>query len=244
MAAITALTVQNTKEVKGVHLPPPEFVAAQIDAIFDDIDVAAVKIGMLGSQPIVEAVAERLAFHTPPAIVLDPVLTATSGDALATAGIERAIIQRLFPLATLATPNLDEAARLSGIATPANTAEMRAAARRLLALGAKAVLITGGDAGGATSDDLFFDGAADRLLSAPRVETRNTHGTGCALSSAIAAYLGRGFALGDAIAAAKAYLTGALAAADELDVGGGRGPPHHFFELWAHLPRDGKARDD
>ncbi len=243
MAAITALTAQNTKGVKGLHLPPPEFVAAQIDAIFDDIEVAAVKIGMLGSQPIVEAVAERLAFHAPPAIVLDPVLTATSGDALATAGVERAI-RRLFPLATLVTPNLDEAARLSGIARPANTAEMRAAARRLFALGAKAVLITGGDAGGATSDDLFFDGAADRLLSAPRVETPNTHGTGCALSSAIAAYLGRGFALGDAIAAAKAYVTGALAAADELDVGGGRGPPHHFFELWARPPRDGKARDD
>ncbi|MGH6797491.1 MAG: bifunctional hydroxymethylpyrimidine kinase/phosphomethylpyrimidine kinase, partial [Roseiarcus sp.] len=205
------------------------------------IDVAAVKIGMLGSRPIVEAVAERLAFHAPPAIVLDPVLTATSGDALATAGVERAIIERLFPLATLVTPNLDEAARLSGIASLAG---MRAAALRLFALGAKAVLITGGDAGGATSDDLFFDGAADRLLSAPRVETRNTHGTGCALSSAIAAYLGRGFALGDAIAAAKAYLTGALAAADELDVGGGRGPPHHFFELWARPPRDGKARDD
>jgi hydroxymethylpyrimidine/phosphomethylpyrimidine kinase len=238
MAAITALTAQNTKGVRQVHLPPPEFVAAQIDAIFDDIDVAAVKIGMLGSESIVEAVGERLAFHSPPAIVLDPVLAATSGDALAAPGVERAIIELLFPLATLVTPNLDEAGRLSGKARPADPAESRAAALRHLALGAKAVLITGGDVCGATSDDLFFDGAAERLFSAPRIETRNTHGTGCTLSSAIAAYLGRGLALCDAVAAAKAYLAGALAAADELDVGRGRGPPHHFFELWARLPRD------
>lgn len=232
MAVITALTAQNTRGVRGLHLPPPEFVGAQIDAIFDDIEVAAIKIGMLGSAAIAEAVAARLAARQPRAIVLDPVLVATSGDPLAASGVEQAIIDRLFPLATLVTPNLDEAARLSGLPRPADAAEMRAAAERLHRLGARALLIKGGDGGGHSSDDLYFDGASERIFSAPRVETRNTHGTGCALSSAIAAYLGRGFTLPDAIGAAKIYLTGALKAADELSVGGGHGPLNHFFELW------------
>jgi hydroxymethylpyrimidine/phosphomethylpyrimidine kinase len=232
MAAITALTAQNTDGVRGVHLPPPEFVAEQIDAIFADIDVAAVKIGMLGSAAVVEAVAARLAFHRAAAIVLDPVLVATSGDRLAEPGVEQAMISRLFPLATLVTPNLDEAARLAGMAKPAGAKQMRAAAERMLELGARSVLIKGGDAQGPTADDLYFDGAAERLFSAPRIKTRNSHGTGCTLSSAIAAWLGRGLSLPDAIAAAKAYLTGALLHANELDVGAGRGPVNHFFELW------------
>ncbi|VTZ49294.1 Hydroxymethylpyrimidine/phosphomethylpyrimidine kinase [Methylocella tundrae] len=232
MAAITALTAQNTRGVRGLHLPPPEFVGAQIDAIFEDIEVAAVKIGMLGSAAIVETVAARLAAHGPRAVVLDPVLAATSGDPLAASGVEQAMIERLFPLAALVTPNLDEAARLSGLPRARDAAEMRAAAERLHRLGARAVLITGGDSGGHSSDDLYFDGASERIFSAPRVATRNTHGTGCTLSSAIAAYLGLGFALPEAIGAAKAYLTRALEAADELSVGGRHGPLNHFFELW------------
>jgi hydroxymethylpyrimidine/phosphomethylpyrimidine kinase len=232
MAAITALTAQNTKGVRGAHVPPPAFIAAQIDAIFADIDVAAVKIGMLGSAAVVEAVAERLALHKPGAIVLDPVLVATSGDALAESGVEQAIIARLFPLATLVTPNLDEAGRLAGLAKPADATQIRAAAERLHRLGAGAVLIKGGDADGPTADDLYFNGATERIYSVARATTRNTHGTGCTLSSAIAAYLGRGFTLVDAIAAAKAYVTGALEAADQLDVGSGRGPVNHFSELW------------
>ncbi len=238
MAAVTALTAQNTKGVRGVHLAPPAFVAAQIDAIFEDIEVAAVKIGMLGSAEIVKVVAARLAFHKPPAIVLDPVLAATSGDALAQSGVEHAIVERLFALATLVTPNLDEAARLAGLTRPAAAKDVHAAAERLRRLGAKAVLITGGDGAGETADDLFFDGAAAHIFSAPRVATGNTHGTGCTLSSAIAAWLGRGYALQEAIAVAKAYVTGALQAADELNVGGGCGPTHHFFELW---PRETKG---
>ncbi|PNG25483.1 bifunctional hydroxymethylpyrimidine kinase/phosphomethylpyrimidine kinase [Methylocella silvestris] len=234
MAAITALTAQNTRGVRAVHVPPADFVAAQIDAIFDDIAVAAVKIGMLGSAAVVEAVADRLAFYKPPAIVLDPVLVATSGDALASEGVEQAIVARLFPLASLVTPNLSEARRLSDAPRPLGPAQMREAADRLVRLGAKAVLIKGGDAGGETSEDFFLDGATEEILSAPRVKTRNTHGTGCTLSSAIAAFLGRGLPLLDAVAAAKAYLTGALGAAGALNVGTGEGhgPTHHFFALW------------
>ena len=149
--------------------------------------------------------------------MLDPVLTATSGDALAQSGVERAIVERLFPLATLITPNFEEAARLGGLTRPAVAKDVHAAAERLHRLWAKALLITGGDAAGETADDFYFDGAELRVFSAPRVATRNTHGTGCTLSSAIAAFLGRGYALPDAIAAAKTYVTGALQGADELE---------------------------
>ena len=235
LAAITALTAQNTRGVRGVFMPPASFVGDEIDAIFEDIEVAAVKIGMLGSVEVVEVVAARLAVHRPPAIVLDPVLVATSGDALAQSGVEQAIVERLFPLASLITPNFEEAARLAG-ERPRPVNNIRAA-ERLHRLGAKAVLITGGDAGCETADDFYFDGSESRVFSAPRVATRNTHGTGCALSSAIATYLGRGFALQDAIAAAKAYVTSALQGADELNVGNGRGPVNHFFELWPRGPK-------
>ncbi len=238
LAAITALTVQNTTGVRNVLLPPPEFVGAEIDAILEDIKVAAVKIGMLGSTENVEAVAASLATHRAPAIILDSVLSSTNGDPLAHPGVEQAIVELLFPLATLITPNLDEAARLAGLAELEDAKDIRAIARRLHELGAKAVLITGGDATGEAADDFYFDGASERVFSAPRVATRNAHGTGCTLSSAIAAYLGRGYALADAIAAAKDYVTGALQAADKLNVGSGHGPLNHFFELWARGTKD------
>lgn len=231
MAVITALTAQNTRGVFALHSPSPNFIAAQIDAIFADIDVAAVKIGMLASAAIVEVVADRLAVHKPQFIVLDPVLVATSGDALAASDVGPAMIRHLFPLATLVTPNLAEAAALSGH-TIIGDETIRAAARQLQSLGAKAVLIKGGHAEGVSSDDVLFDGAARQLFSAPRVATKNTHGTGCTLSSAIAAYLGHGLPLADAVGAAKSYLTGALKAADELNVGHGHGPVHHFYDLW------------
>lgn len=232
MAAVTALTAQNTRGVLDVHLPPAAFIAAQIDAIFADIEVAAVKIGMLGSAATVEAIADRLAVHRPPFVVLDPVLAASSGDALAGARVAEAIVARLFPLATLVTPNLAEAAVLAGGAVGPNRAEMRAAAGRLRERGARAVLVKGGDAGGATSDDLLLEGNACRVFSAPRIATRNTHGTGCTLSSAIAAHLAHGAELPDAVAAAKDYVSAALAAADRLDVGHGHGPLHHFHAFW------------
>jgi hydroxymethylpyrimidine kinase/phosphomethylpyrimidine kinase len=232
MAVVTALTAQNTRGARALHLPPAEFVGAEIDAIFEDIDVAAVKIGMLGSSAIVEAVARRLAVHKPRFIVLDPVLAATSGDALAIDDVGAAIVRHLFPLADLVTPNLAEASQLAGRAIQGDEAGLRAGAELLLARGAKAALVTGGHGEGATSDDLFFDGVAHKLFSAPRIATRNTHGTGCTLSSAIAANLAHGLALADAIGAAKTYLTDALAAADELNVGHGHGPAHHFHALW------------
>ena len=232
MAVITALTAQNTQGVKSLHVPPADFAAAQIDAIFEDIEVAAVKIGMLACGAIAEEVADRLAFYKPRFIVLDPVLAATSGDALATSDTATAIVRHLFPLATLITPNISEAARLSGHVLAPDLEGMRRAAMLLQARGAKAVLIKGGHAGGAAAEDLLFDGASYHLFSAPRVAARNTHGTGCTLSSAIAASLAQGKPLGEAIGVAKTYLSGALAAADQLSAGHGPGPVHHFHELW------------
>jgi hydroxymethylpyrimidine/phosphomethylpyrimidine kinase len=232
MAVIAALTAQNTQGVRAVHVPLASFAAAQIDAVFDDIDVAAVKIGMLASAAVVKAVADRLVFHKPRFIVLDPVLVATGGEALSAADARDAIVQHLFPLATLVTPNFSEAARLSNHAVSADREGMRRAAALLHARGANAVLVKGGHLEGRTSDDLLFDGASYRLFSVPRVATRNTHGTGCTLSSAIAAYLAQGHELGEAIGAAKTYLTGALTTADELSAGHGPGPVNHFHEFW------------
>jgi hydroxymethylpyrimidine kinase/phosphomethylpyrimidine kinase len=242
MSVITALTAQNTRGVAAVHVVPPEFVARQIDVIFTDIEVAAVKIGMLATVETIEVVAERLAALRPPFIVLDPVLAATSGASLASAGVAEAIVRHLFPLATLVTPNLPEAAALSGNEVAPGLDCMRAAAEALQARGARAVLIKGGHGEGPTSDDLLLDGSASRVFSALRVATRNTHGTGCTLASAIAAFLAHGDGLADAIAAAKAYVSGALEAANALDVGHGPGPLHHFHALWAS-DRDGRCGD-
>jgi len=233
MSVITALTAQNTRGVAAIHVVPPEFVARQIDVIFADIAVAAVKIGMLATVETVIVVAERLAAHRPPFVVLDPVLAATSGDSLASAGVAEALVRHLFPLATLVTPNLAEAAALGGKDVAPGLEGMRVAAQALQARGARAVLVKGGHGEGATSDDLLLEGATWRVFSAPRVETRNTHGTGCTLASAIAAFLARGCDLAAAIASAKAYVSGALEAASALEVGHGCGPLNHFHALWA-----------
>jgi hydroxymethylpyrimidine/phosphomethylpyrimidine kinase len=233
MSVITALTAQNTQGVAAIHVVPPDFVARQIDVLFEDIDIAAVKIGMLATAETVEVVAERLAARRAPFVVLDPVLAASSGDALATAGAAEAIVRYLLPLATLVTPNLAEAAMLSGKEVASAPNGMREAAAALHALGARAVLVKGGHGDGPTSDDLLLDDGSCHLFSAPRLSTHNTHGTGCTLSSAISAYVARGYDLVAAIAAAKAYVSGALEAASELQVGRGPGPLHHFHELWA-----------
>lgn len=232
MSVITAVTAQNTRGVSGVHVIPADFVADEIDAIFEDIEVAAVKIGMLATPETVEVVAERLEAFRPPFIVVDPVLVATTGASLAATGVTEALVRHLFPLATLVTPNLPEAAALAGTETEHGPEGMRKAAERLLAKGASAVLVKGGHAEGPTSDDLLLEGSSCRVFSAPRIATRNTHGTGCTLASAIAAFLARGFDLGDAIGAAKSYLSGALAASSTLQVGHGPGPLHHFHALW------------
>ncbi len=232
MAAITALTAQNTRGVTAIHVPPPEFLGAQLDAIFADIRVDAVKIGMLASGAIVATVADRLRAQGQEKIVLDPVLVATSGDSLGAPDVVDAIRRDLLPLATIVTPNLPEAARLADRTVPRDEAGMRELAERIYAEGGAAVLVKGGHLGGAESVDILFDGERHTVFSAERVETRNTHGTGCTLSSAIAACLARGATLVEAVEAAKDYLTEALLRSSTLRVGGGHGPVQHFHSLW------------
>ena len=236
MAVLTALTAQNTRGVSAVHVPPADFLAAQIDAIFADIDVAAVKIGMLATGEVARVVGDRLARHPEVPVVLDPVLVATSGDSLGAPDVVEAMRRHLMPRATLITPNLPEAARLAEMPMPADEAAMHALAERLHALGARAVLVKGGHLMGNDAVDILFDGREHHVFGVPRVETRNTHGTGCTLSSAIAAHLAAGMGLVDAIRAAKSYLTEALADSGQLEVGGGHGPVHHFHAVWARRP--------
>jgi hydroxymethylpyrimidine/phosphomethylpyrimidine kinase len=235
MAALTALTAQNTVGVSGVHVPPASFVAAQIDAIFSDVRVDAVKIGMLASGEIVEAVAARLRAHGARNIVLDPVLVATSGDSLGAPDVVDAMKRHLMPLAAVVTPNVPEAMRLCDEKSePTTPSDLENLARRIHSLGCRAVLVKGGHLSGALAPDVLFDGATMETFTAPRIDTRNTHGTGCTLSSAIAAHLARGLSLKDAVAASKDYLTAALAASSALTVGSGKGhgPVHHFHNVW------------
>ncbi|WP_165492713.1 bifunctional hydroxymethylpyrimidine kinase/phosphomethylpyrimidine kinase [Lichenihabitans psoromatis] len=232
MAALTALTAQNTRGVSGVHVVPPEFVAAEIDAIFADISVDAVKLGMLADGAVVAAVTDRLVRHAAGNIVLDPVLVATSGDSLGSPDVVGAMTRLLLPLATLVTPNLPEAARLADGSVPTDVTGMRLLAEKLVASGARAVLVKGGHLDGDVAVDILFDGTTMREFSAPRIDTPNTHGTGCTLSSAIAAYLALGDDLAGAVTKAKAFLTDALRTSGELRVGGGHGPVHHFHSRW------------
>lgn len=224
MAAIMAMTAQNTEGVRGFVAVPPAFVKDQIDAVFDDIDVGAVKIGMLANAEIIEAVAECLARYKPAHIVLDPVMVATSGDSLISAEAVDAMKAHLFPLATLVTPNIPEAEKLMR----KSVLDMEGAAKSFLELGVRAVLLKGGHLKSSATDVLAY-GEVVKVFDGERVETSNTHGTGCTLSSAVAAYLARGFSLEDACAAAKVYVTGALSCADELSVGRGNGPVHHGY---------------
>lgn len=232
MAVVTALTVQNTRGVRDIHVPPAGFVADQIAAIFDDIRVDAVKIGMLASADIASAVADLLLLHPPRHLVLDPVMVATSGDSLLAPDAIAVIRERLLPMASIVTPNLPEVGVLLGQAAPQGLSEMRTAATALFRFGARAVLVKGGHLDDASSDDLLHDGTAEHLLQAPRVATTNTHGTGCTLSSAIASLLPSSRDLTEAVRRAKDYVTGALQSADRLTVGEGHGPVHHFHELW------------
>jgi len=232
MAVITALTAQNTRGVTGVHLPDAAFVARQIDAIFDDISVDAVKIGMLGSGAIVEAVAASLARHKARNIVLDPVLVATSGDSLGAPDVIEAMRHTLMPLACLVTPNIPEAMRFTGHGEPGDLTDLVAMAQAMMAQGARAVLVKGGHMEGAQASDVLFDASGRHIFTQPRVITTNTHGTGCTLSSAIAAELAKGAALPQAVERAKAYLTQALRSASQLDVGHGHGPVNHMWPLF------------
>tara|TARA_B100001989_G_scaffold242362_1_gene209059 strand:- start:35 stop:817 length:783 start_codon:yes stop_codon:yes gene_type:complete len=224
MAVITALTAQNTNGVTGVMDVPEDFVKQQLETIFEDIHVDAVKIGMLSNAAIIKVVANILKKYTAPNIVLDPVMVATSGDSLISADAVDAMKQYLVPLADVLTPNIPEAEKLSRKAV----LDMEEAAKGLLSLGCGAVYLKGGHLKGAQATDILAknDGAL-RKYESDRIDTPNTHGTGCTLSSAIAAYLGHGLPLEDACAKAKDYLTKAIAQSDDLEVGCGHGPVNH-----------------
>jgi hydroxymethylpyrimidine/phosphomethylpyrimidine kinase len=231
-SAITALTAQNTQGVDAVLVVPPDFVARQIRVVARDLDLRAVKIGMLATAEIIEAVAEQLKALEGTPVVLDPVMVAASGDVLLDEDAIETFRSVLVPRATVVTPNLPEAAKLLDQGEAKNERDMRAQAEALRALGAQAVLIKGGHADGPEAVDILVDGEGELRLTAPRVATENTHGTGCTLSSAVAAELAKGASLREAVTRAKAYVTAALQRADELRIGKGRGPVHHFHDLW------------
>lgn len=232
MAALTALTAQNTNGVRGIHLVPPSFVRDQITTVFADIRVDAVKIGMIGTADIAMAVAEALKDRPVP-IVLDPVMIAKGGAPLLQPDAVSAVCDQLLPMAAVLTPNLPEAAYLLGCDAATSLAEIEAQGQALMARGPKAVLMKGGHLDGGNSPDCLVTVQGTTWFEAPRVETPNTHGTGCTLSSALAAQIAQGGELPQAVAAAKAYVSMAISNADLLDVGSGHGPTHHFAALYA-----------
>lgn len=231
-SVITALTAQNTCGVRGVHPVPADFIAVQLETLLDDVRIDAVKIGMVASLEVAEVIREALTRRRPRWVVLDPVMVAKSGDILVDDAGIRAVREVLVPLADLITPNLPEAAVLLDVATPGDRDAMWALAPALRALGAGATLLKGGHLGGEECPDLLITPAEALWVEGARVDTANLHGTGCTLSSAIAARLARGDSLPEAVAGAKRWLGEALAASRRLDVGQGRGPVHHFHAWW------------
>ena len=231
MAAITAATAQNTVAVTGVHDLPPAFVAQQIDAVADDIGVDAAKTGMLSNAGIVEAVADSVRRNAIANLVVDPVMIAKSGDALLQESARNALIDHILPLALMVTPNVPEAEVLAGVSI-SGPGDLPEAAKRIHGLGPRYVLLKGGHLAAQDATDYLYDGQDLRPFPAARIDTPNTHGTGCTYSAAIAAYVALGRDPGDAVAAAKTYLTGAIQHA--LDLGAGHGPLHHG---WTTHPR-------
>lgn len=233
MSVITALTAQNTKGVSAIHAVPVPFVRAQLDAVLGDIGCDAVKIGMLFSPELIVEVAEGLARHGVRNIVVDPVMVAQSGDKLLQDEAIDALKRTLVPMADLLTPNLPEAEVLLG-ARLAGAQAMEKAARALAGLGCANVLLKGGHLDGGASDDCLYLGGEGSCLLLPgkRIATSNNHGTGCTLSSAVAAHLAKGMTVGEAVARAKAYISAAIAAGADYCLGGGHGPVHHFHGFW------------
>jgi hydroxymethylpyrimidine/phosphomethylpyrimidine kinase len=231
-SVITALTAQNTRGVSGIHQVPAEFVTAQIDAVFDDLDVGAVKIGMVARLATIDAIAAGLARWAPKHVVLDPVMVATSGDRLLPADAVEALRSKLIPTASLITPNLPEAAALLDEPIASSEAAIESQGKRLLSMGCRAVLIKGGHGQGAESTDYLISSTGTVTLAAPRIATENTHGTGCSLSSAIAAGLAKGEEMEAAVRSAKLWISAAIAAADRFSVGHGHGPVHHFHGFY------------
>jgi hydroxymethylpyrimidine/phosphomethylpyrimidine kinase len=225
-SAITAVTAQNTVEVRAIHEVPTEVVAAQIDAVLDDIGADAAKTGMLSSAAIIEVVADRLRAHGPLPLVVDPVMVAKSGDRLLREDAVNALREMLLPLAVVVTPNAPEASVLAGLEVDDATSA-REAARRIRDLGPRCVIVKGGHLEGDRADDIVFDGSEFHVLSAPRLATAHTHGTGCTFSAAIAAGLAQGLDPLAAAQAAKAYLHGAIEHAEPL--GAGHGPVNHLW---------------
>lgn len=232
-SAITAVTAQNTCEVRAIHSVPVKVISDQINAVFDDLKIDAVKTGMLGDAETVACVAECLSFYKPARLIVDPVMVAKSGDALLLESAVDMLKKRLIPIASLITPNLPEAAVLLNCAEPTNLAQMETMVERLMELGAGAVLLKGGHLeSSAEAIDLYYDGEQLVRLSSPRLATQNTHGTGCTLASAIAAGVAAGLDTLAAVKQAKQYINAAIAAADDLQVGQGHGPVHHFHKYW------------
>ena len=234
MTAITAITAQNTLGVKGIHGVPAEMLQAQIDAVVQDIGVDAIKIGMLHAPEIVRVVADAIRRYDIRKVVLDPVMVATSGDKLIHDETAEVLVRELFPLASVITPNLDEAGWLIGRKLH-DVADMETAAQRLLELGAKHVLLKGGHLPGDWVVDLLAgQGGLRKELGSQRIQTHNGHGTGCTLSSAIAAHMALGFELEQAVESARTYILGAIAAGAQVHTGKGHGPLNHGF---APLPQ-------
>jgi hydroxymethylpyrimidine/phosphomethylpyrimidine kinase len=227
-SALTAVTAQNTLRVTAIHALPPKMVGAQIDAVITDIGAHALKTGMLANAAIIGVVAQKIQQHGLKNLVVDPVMVATSGDLLIKKNAVAALRSRLIPLATVVTPNIAEAEELTGMAVR-GTNDIEAAAERIIAMGARTVVVKGGHRRG-PAVDLFYDGKKFREFDAPRIRTKNTHGTGCTFSAAIAAYLASGEQIERAVFLAKRYITRAIAGA--FSVGSGHGPVHHFHRLW------------
>ena len=233
MSVITALTAQNTRGVNGIHAVPPAFAVEQIDAVLSDIGADAIKIGMLYSAELIEAVAAALRRHGAQKIVLDPVMLAQSGDKLLQDEAVESIKAYLMPLAEVVTPNLPETVVLTGQSIRSRQ-DVESAARAIAVHGSRSILIKGGHGDDNQSSDLLYLAAKDRpvWLTAQRIQTRNNHGTGCTLSSAIAAYLARGHEIEPALQKAKVYMNQAIAAGAAYTIGEGHGPVHHFFQWW------------
>jgi hydroxymethylpyrimidine/phosphomethylpyrimidine kinase len=231
-SVITALTAQNTAGVSAIHQVPPEFVTAQMDAVFSDLSIGAVKIGMVAQAGTIEAIEAGLTRWSPKHVILDPVMVASSGDRLLAPEAVAALRSKLIPRASLITPNLPEAAALLDEPIAEGEAAIESQGKRLLELGCSAVLIKGGHGQGAESIDYLITAKAIVALAAPRIATKNTHGTGCSLSSAVAAGLAKREEMEMAVRNAKAWVSAAIAAADRLGVGQGHGPIHHFHRFY------------
>lgn len=232
-SAITALTVQNTVGVRAIHVPPSDIVVGQIEAVIDDMEIDAIKLGMLPTEEIINEVARIIETHHIERVVLDPVMVATSGDRLIPESAADALIGRLMPMVMVVTPNIPEAEYISGLKIQSE-ADFEQAAHKITSMGAKNVLLKSGHLANSEllTDYLFGADRATSHYEFDFIDTANTHGTGCTLSSAIAAYLAQGYELAEAVAHAEEYLHKAILAGADYHLGNGHGPVHHFFKFW------------